>query len=122
MVRDLYEGAEAATFFSTLGGIISLGPILAPTVGAVILLVVAWPGIFVALAVIGALLWLAVALGIREPLPPQRRRSGALVPVLRTYRELLTHRAFMAYTVPSALAFAALFAYISASSFVYQRV
>jgi MFS transporter, DHA1 family, multidrug resistance protein len=122
MVRDLYDGTEAARFFSALGGVISVGPIVAPAVGGAILLVVSWPGVFVFLAATGAALFAAVLLGTGETLPAQRRRPASLAEALRTYRALLTHRRFMAYTLPAALAFAALFAYISASSFVYQRV
>jgi DHA1 family bicyclomycin/chloramphenicol resistance-like MFS transporter len=122
MIRDLYAGVEAARFFSTLGGIVSIGPIVAPSLGALVLVAVPWPGIFVFLALFGAALWASVFLGTHETLPPERRRPGGVVPALRTYGELLTRRRFMAYTIPAALAFASLFAYISASSFVYQRV
>lgn len=122
MVRDLYGGADAARFFSTLGAVISVGPIIAPAIGGAILLVVAWPGVFAFLAAVGAVLFGAVLLGTRETLPRERRRPASLGLALVTYRELLTHRRFMAYSLAAALAFAALFAYISASSFVYQRV
>jgi MFS transporter, DHA1 family, multidrug resistance protein len=122
MVRDLYGGIEAARFFSTLGAVISVGPIVAPAIGGGILLFVAWPGVFVFLAFVGAALFAAVFLGTEETLPRRRRRPASLKLALSTYRELLTHRRFMAYAMSAALAFAALFAYISASSFVYQRV
>ncbi len=122
IVRDLYDGTEAARFFSTLGAVISVGPVVAPAIGGAILLVVAWPGVFVFLAAVGALLFGAVFLGTRETLPRERRRPAGLRAALATYRELVTHRRFMAYTLAAALAFAALFAYISASSFVYQHV
>ncbi len=122
IVRDLYGGTEAARFFSTLGAVISIGPIVAPAIGGGILLFVAWPGVFVFLAIVGAALFAAVLLGTEETLPRRRRRPASLKLALSTYRELLTHRRFMAYALSAALAFAALFAYISASSFVYQRV
>ena len=122
IVRDLYDGTEAARFFSTLGAVISIGPIVAPAIGGGILLFVAWPGVFGFLALVGAVLFAAVLLGTRETLPPRRRRPAGLRVALVTYGELLTHRRFMAYALAAAFAFAALFAYISASSFVYQRV
>ncbi len=122
IVRDLYDGREAARFFSTLGAVISIGPVIAPAIGGAILLVVTWPGVFLFLGGVGATLFLAVLFGIRETLPPERRRPAGLRAALVTYRQLVTHRRFMAYTLAAALAFAALFAYISASSFVYQHV
>src|SRR3984957_5907792 len=60
IVRDLFEGAAAARFFSTLMLVTGLGPIIAPQIGAVILRVTTWRGIFVVLAVAGSAL-LAVA-------------------------------------------------------------
>jgi DHA1 family bicyclomycin/chloramphenicol resistance-like MFS transporter len=44
MVRDMYSGVEAARLYATLGAIIPLAPILAPTVGGAILLVTSWRG------------------------------------------------------------------------------
>ncbi|HTX32831.1 MAG TPA: multidrug effflux MFS transporter [Solirubrobacteraceae bacterium] len=122
MVRDLYEGLEAARFFSALGGVISLGPIVAPAIGGLLLLFVTWPGVFIFLAIVGAVLFAAVLFGTSETLPLERRRPAGVRTALVTYRELVTHRRFMGYALSSALAFVALFAYISASSFVYQRV
>ena len=122
IVRDLYGGIEAARFFSTLGAVISIGPVVAPAIGGGILLFVAWPGVFLFLAIVGAVLFASVLLGTRETLPAARRRPASLRLALSTYRDLLTHRRFMAFTLAAAFAFAALFAYISASSFVYQRV
>jgi MFS transporter, DHA1 family, multidrug resistance protein len=122
MVRDLYEGLEAARFFSALGGVISLGPIVAPAIGGLLLLFVTWPGVFVFLAVVGAVLFAAVLFGTNETLPLERRRPAGVRTALVTYRQLVTHRRFMGYSLSAALAFVGLFAYISASSFVYQRV
>jgi MFS transporter, DHA1 family, multidrug resistance protein len=121
-VRDLYEGVEAARFFSALGAAISLGPVVAPALGGLVLTVARWPALFVFQALIGVALLVAVWAGTRETLPPARRTARGVRSALRTYADLLTHRRFMAYCVPAALAFAAVFAYISASSFVYQRV
>jgi DHA1 family bicyclomycin/chloramphenicol resistance-like MFS transporter len=122
MVRDLYEGLEAARFFSALGGVMSFGPIVAPAIGGLILLVVTWPGVFGFLAAVGAALFTAVFFGTSETLPPENRRASGIRSALVTYRQLITHRRFMAYSLSAAFAFVALFAYISASSFIYQRV
>lgn len=122
MVRDLYSGVEAARAFSALGAVVSLGPILSPVVGGVLLPFVGWRGLFGVLAGIGIALVAAVVVLTRETLPRGRRHDGGLREALRTFGELLGHRRFMAYAVPGSLAFAALFAYISASSFVYQKV
>jgi DHA1 family bicyclomycin/chloramphenicol resistance-like MFS transporter len=57
---------------------------------------------------------------LKETLPPERRRKGAVGPVLRTYRSLVTDRQFVVLTLVAALGMSALFSYVSGSSFVLQ--
>ena len=122
VVRDLHSGAAAVRIFSSLMLIIGVAPILAPVLGGQLLELGSWRGIFVALAVIAAVVGLAATLGLRETLPAERRDRRGLRQTLRTLRALTREREFMGYAVSSSLAFAAVFAYISGSSFVLQDV
>jgi MFS transporter, DHA1 family, multidrug resistance protein len=120
VVRDLHAGDAVARFFAVLMLVNGLAPILAPIFGGQLLRVTSWRGVFVTLAVIGVLLLLAAGTGLRESLPPGRRASGGLQATLATFRRLLGDRRFVGYALSCGLAFAALFAYISGSSFVLQ--
>ncbi len=122
IVRDLHSGRAAARFFSLLMLINGLAPILAPLIGGQVLRVTSWRGVFVVLAIIGVLLFLAGFLGIREPLPPARRQGGGLAGTLRTFRRLATDRSFIGYAAALGLAIAAMFAYIAGSPFVLQAI
>lgn len=122
VVRDLYDGIEMARFFSTLMLISGVAPIVAPLIGAQILRVTDWRGVFHVLTVIGVLLTLVVAKWLHETLPRERRHGGGVVEALHTMRGLLTDRVFTGYVLAGGLAFAALFAYISASPFVVQEI
>ncbi|MFD9973398.1 multidrug effflux MFS transporter [Streptomyces sp. NPDC059017] len=122
VVRDLYDGVEMARFFSTLMLVSGVAPIVAPLVGAQVLRVTDWRGVFHVLAGIGVLLTLVVAKWLHETLPPERRHSGGVGHALRTMRALVADRVFTGYTLAGGLAFAALFAYISASPFVVQSL
>lgn len=120
VVRDLHSGVAAAKFFSRLTLIFGVAPIAAPALGSVVLKVTSWHGIFVALGVIAALLTLLVAAKLPETLPPERRSSGGLGDTARTARALFSDRIFLGYALAQSLAFAAMFSYISGSSFVLQ--
>lgn len=120
IVRDLYDGVAAAKFFSRLTLIFGVAPIAAPGLGSVVLGLTSWHGIFVALGVIALLLTLLVVTKLPETLPAARRSPGGLRELRHTARELLGDRVFVAYTLAQGLSFAALFAYISGSSFVLQ--
>jgi DHA1 family bicyclomycin/chloramphenicol resistance-like MFS transporter len=122
VVRDLYAGSAAARFFSRLMLVVGLAPILAPVLGAELLRFTPWPGLFWVLGVVGVLLMVAIAFGLPETLPRERRRSGGLADTARTYVALARDRAFMGYALSGGLAFAAMFAYIAGSSFVFQDV
>ncbi|MEU5307042.1 multidrug effflux MFS transporter [Streptomyces noursei] len=122
VVRDLYDGVAMARFFATLMLISGVAPVVAPLIGGQILRVTDWRGVFVVLTVVGVLLTLLVWRRLDETLPPERRAPGGLGPALRTMRDLLADRVFSGYLLVGAFAFAALFAYISASPFVVQEI
>ncbi|WP_371637618.1 Bcr/CflA family multidrug efflux MFS transporter [Streptomyces zaomyceticus] len=122
VVRDLYDGVEMARFFSTLMLISGVAPIIAPLIGGQILRITDWRGVFYVLAVIGVLLTLVVWRFLGETLPPERRHEGGVGEALRTMKGLLADRVFTGYMLTGGLAFAALFAYISASPFVVQEI
>ncbi|MBL1119194.1 multidrug effflux MFS transporter [Streptomyces sp. 110] len=122
IVRDLYDGIAMARFFSTLMLISGVAPIAAPVIGGQILRFTDWRGVFVFLTVIGALLTLVVWRFLGETLPVERRQDGGLGQTLRTMRGLLADRVFAGYMLAGSFAFAALFAYVSGSSFVVQEI
>ncbi|WP_435057519.1 Bcr/CflA family multidrug efflux MFS transporter [Streptomyces sp. bgisy060] len=122
VVRDLYDGVEMARFFSTLMLISGAAPIVAPLIGGQILRITDWRGVFHVLTAIGVLLTVVVWRFLHETLPPERRHEGGVGQALRTMRGLLADRTFTGYVLTGGLAFAALFAYISASPFVIQEI
>ncbi|MEA2179296.1 MAG: transporter, family, multidrug resistance protein [Solirubrobacteraceae bacterium] len=122
VVRDLHSGAAAVRLFSSLMLIIGVAPILAPVLGGQLLELSSWRGIFVALAVIGALVGIAVLTSLPETLPPERRDRRGLRQTFRTLGGLLRQRDFMGYAIASSLSFATVFAYVSGSSFVLQDI
>lgn len=122
IVRDMHSGVAAARFFSLLMLVSGAAPILAPIIGGQLLRFTTWQGVFVTLALIGAVLWVAAATGLSESLPAKSRQTGGLSAILRTFGSLLTNRVFMGVALSGGLAFAAMFAYISGSPFVLQEI
>jgi DHA1 family bicyclomycin/chloramphenicol resistance-like MFS transporter len=120
IVRDLFTGLAAAKLLSRLMLVMGVAPVLAPTLGGQVLRLTSWRGIFVVLAAAAALLAAVALLGLRETLPPHRRRSASPRATLATYRTLLADLPFVALAVVGGLMFASMFAYISGSPFVLQ--
>jgi DHA1 family bicyclomycin/chloramphenicol resistance-like MFS transporter len=122
LVRDLFEGVRAARFFSTLMLMTGLGPILAPQIGAEILRVTSWRGIFVGLAVIGTALIASAFFRVPETLPPDKRREGGLGLTLKAMGVVARDGAFIRFALVMTLAFSGAIAYIAGSPFVLQGI
>jgi MFS transporter, DHA1 family, multidrug resistance protein len=121
IVRDLFEGRSAATMLSRLFLVMGVAPVLAPTIGGELLRFTNWRGVFAALALYGVAVLALGAFALRETLPPERRRRGGVVGTLRTYGGLFRDRTYVGLILVAGLTMAALFTYVSGSSFVYQR-
>lgn len=120
-IRDLFSGVAMARIMSRLMLVIGLAPIVAPSLGGLILEVTDWRGIFVVLAGAAVLLVGVAFWGLRETLPVERRRSAGLGATARTYRSLLSDRTFVALVLTGGLTFASIFAYVSGAPFVLQE-
>jgi DHA1 family bicyclomycin/chloramphenicol resistance-like MFS transporter len=120
MVRDLFTDNAAARLFSRLMLVVGVAPILAPTVGGLVLNWTSWRGVFVVLTVVAVTISAVSALVLPETLPPAARRSGGVLGTVRDYGQLLTDRVYVGLILVAGLAMAALFAYVSGSSYVFQ--
>jgi DHA1 family bicyclomycin/chloramphenicol resistance-like MFS transporter len=121
VVRDLFTGFAAAKLLSRLMLVVGVAPILAPTIGGAVLSWTSWRGVFVVLTLVGVAMMTATALILPETLPADRRRNGGVLGTVRDYGRLFTDRVYLGLILVAGLAMAALFAYVSGSSFVFQQ-
>lgn len=122
MVRDLFGGLPLVRMLSRLSLVNGLAPILAPVIGSQLLRILDWRGIFYFLAIYGVLVVVATALFIVETLPPARRVESGHSTVWQRYRSIFSDRIFVGVAIISGMTFSGLFAYLSASSFLFQQV
>ncbi|WP_286059332.1 multidrug effflux MFS transporter [Bacillus mojavensis] len=120
--RDMYSGKDLTAFFSLLMLVNGAAPILAPITGGFILQFTDWSTVFIVLAGIGCLIFVAVLTALPESLPPEKRTKGGLRETLTTFRHLLADRAFMGFAFSQAFIMTGMFAYISGSPFVLQNI
>lgn len=117
MARDLYGPKGAARALAYIAMIMALAPAIAPTLGGLLLQYQPWPAIFLALAGYALLVLIWASLRLPESLPEVQALN--IRSVARNYRALLGHRHYMITTTASALLYAGMIAYVSASSFVF---
>src|SRR5699024_7966193 len=120
VVRDVFSGDAAATFFSRLVLLSGLAPMLSPVLGGQLLLLGPWPILFVVLGVTGVLSFVLVLYALPESLAPERREQVRPTQQLQLFGRLLRDVRFIGPTLTLSLNFAMSFTYISTFSFVSQ--
>ncbi len=122
VVSDLSTGQQAARSFSLLGLIVGFGPIVGPIAGAATIAIFGgWRAIFWCFAAFAIFVFL-VLLFLPESLPRANRHSGGFTATLSAAGKVLSNRTFIFFASTIWFGFAAMFAYISASSFIVQSV
>jgi DHA1 family bicyclomycin/chloramphenicol resistance-like MFS transporter len=120
VVRDLFEPRQAAKVFSLLQMVVGVAPVVAPLVGAGLLTVTSWRGVFAALAVIGACLVALAWWRIPDSLLDERRHTGGPGRQLAETRAVLRTPGFLPYAAVTACVGVMLLTYVTQSSLVLQ--
>ncbi len=115
IVRDLYQGVEAARALAFVMLVTGIAPLVAPLIGGWLLLLAGWRAIFWLLATFGVLILLAT----RLVLPETRRPGTTASTLISSFLIPLRDRETLGFMLAGGFAFAGMFAYIAATPFVY---
>ena len=115
IVRDRFGGDRMARALSTVSVVFMIVPILAPSLGQLVLLVASWRWIFGAMALLATLVALWVTLRLPETLDPANRQTIRPRDIARNMIAAATERAALGYVLGGALVFGAMFGYINSS-------
>lgn len=122
LVRDYYEGRQAAQMFALIGIILMVVPLIAPMVGALLQAWGGWRAIFGFLTVYCVVLVVAVSLFMPKPTRTDPIRSDIFALVGRRFKKVLSNKGAMGYLFFQAFSFASMFAFLTESSFVYMKL
>ena len=115
VIRDSFEGAAAQRLMSQVMMIFGVAPVIAPMVGALLLPLGGWHGIFWVLTGFTLLLALALLLFLDESHPLVRRTRFAPRPLLASYMSFSRDRPFWPLLISCSVNFAGLFLYIASA-------
>ncbi|TDN68729.1 Bcr/CflA family multidrug efflux MFS transporter [Paraburkholderia sp. BL10I2N1] len=119
IARDAHEPTDAARVLSMLAIVTSIGPLLAPLIGGQLLLLGGWRAVFVTLTIFGAVCAVTAFLRVPETWPREKRASSAVLQSFAAYGKLLRDPVAWGHMLCGGMAFASMFAYITATPFVY---
>ena len=122
IVRDRYSGRTMARVMS-LSFLVFLGvPILAPTLGQLVLFVAPWRWIFGVLALAGSGFMVWALIRLPETLAPENRLPIRFGRIAEAFRAVLSDRLSVGYTLAMTAITGALFAFINSSQQIFFDV
>ncbi|MAI91200.1 multidrug effflux MFS transporter [Ponticaulis sp.] len=120
IVTDLYHGRKAAQVLTLVVMLMTLGPIVAPSLGSVLLTSFGWQSIFYMLICVGVAAFVLTFFIIPETLPKAARHPDAISRAAPKLFELVKRREFILPALITGFIQAPMFAFITASSGVFQ--
>ena len=122
IIRDLFAGRAMARTMSLVLTIFMIVPIIAPSIGQLVLLIADWRWTFGLLGIIGLIGGIWIELRLPETLAPDSRRSLRPTVIASGYWKVLTTPVTLGYVLASGVMFGALFAFIGASEQIFSDV
>ncbi|MBV0934241.1 Bcr/CflA family multidrug efflux MFS transporter [Marinobacterium weihaiense] len=118
IVRDLFPLNEAARVLSLMHLVTMIATLIAPLLGGYLILVSGWRSLFVVLFAFAAIMLVFSAWKIPETHHGDSRNASILA-VFKAYLQIGMQPVAIGYILCMGLTFAGMFAYITASPFVY---
>ena len=113
LVRDCYHGRAMARVMSIAFMVFMVVPVLAPSVGQVVLLFGDWRTIFWVIAGTAAMLWGWIALRLPETLTPEAASPISPRQIAAGWRVVLGDRAAVGYTLAATALMGGLYGYLN---------
>ncbi|HDE0569961.1 TPA: multidrug effflux MFS transporter [Staphylococcus aureus] len=123
IASDMYSGNELTKFMALLMLVNGIAPVVAPTIGGIILNYSVWRMVFVILTIFGFVMVIGSLLKVPESLTVTNRESSrGLKTMFKNFKILLKTPRFVLPMLIQGMTFVILFTYISASPFIIQKI
>ncbi len=122
MVRDFFKPYETANVMSLLMLVIGISPIIAPTLGSLMIQLGDWHYIFYVLAGIGITIALLVHFFLKGAKGPDQTISLKPKYVLKQYQQVISLKQFIIFALAGGFAASGMYAYLSGSPFVLMEL
>ncbi|HCZ4126535.1 TPA: multidrug effflux MFS transporter [Staphylococcus aureus] len=123
IASDMYSGNELIKFMALLMLVNGIAPVVAPTIGGIILNYSVWRMVFVILTIFGFVMVIGSLLKVPESLTVTNRESSSgLKTMFKNFKILLKTPRFVLPMLIQGMTFVILFTYISASPFIIQKI
>ncbi|OAT22593.1 MFS family multidrug transport protein [Proteus myxofaciens ATCC 19692] len=119
LMRDMFSRDEFSRSMSFVSLVMTIAPLLAPLLGALVMKWFSWHAIFWSIAIAAIIAATLSALYITETLPKERRQRFSLRVTFGQFISLFRAQRVLCYILASGFSFAGMFSFLSAGPFVY---
>lgn len=119
VVRDTYVGDQMAKTLSLVFMVLMVSPILAPSLGQLLLTLMSWRGLFAFMAGFCGLVTLWVYFRLPETLKPENRRAFTPAAIVEGFAIVFGNRVSLSYIMATALLFGTLMGFLTSSQQIY---
>lgn len=116
IAKDVFEGHERVRILAIIGIIMALAPMLAPSIGSIVMKWFSWRLIFASQAMIGIIAWAGV---FKMPESLSKKSNTNLIQTLGIYLTVLKNRRFSGLALLMSLVALPHFAFIGGSADIY---
>jgi len=122
IVRDLFGGRQMAEIMSLAFMVLMVIPVIAPSIGQLVMLFGNWHLIFLCMGVVSLGFSIWAAFRLPETLHPEDRRPFSLKAVVQAFGTVLSTRVSLCYALGTTFVFGALFGFINSAQQIYVEV
>ena len=122
IIRDLYGGRQMARVMSLTFIVFIMVPIVAPSIGQLVLMLAPWRALFHVFCVFAAVVLVWVYLRLPETLHPEYRMTLTLTHITRAVGKVAADRASLWYTLAVALMFGSIIGYVGMMPQIFGAV
>jgi len=120
MVRDFFPAKQSASIISLLVLILGMSPLLAPSVGSLVISIWNWHWVFGILSAIVFIMLLLIFFFLPEGHQPDPSLSLKPVPIVKGFRDILLTKQFYIFSFAGSFAFCGLFVYVAGSPGIFM--
>jgi MFS transporter, DHA1 family, multidrug resistance protein len=122
VIRDLYSGRHMARVMSLTFVVFLTVPVLAPSLGQLILVMAPWRVIFIVCSAYAGIVWLWALLRLKETLHPEYRLTLTRTHIVAAVRLVLGNRTSLCYTLALTVMFGSILAYVGMVAQIFSEV
>lgn len=122
VIRDLYSGRHMARVMSLTFVVFLMVPVVAPSLGQLVLLLAPWRYIFIVLGAFAALVFVWATLRLPETLRPEYRLSLTRAHIGGALKLVLGNRTSLFYTLAMGVMFGSLLSYVGMVGQIFSEI